>query len=160
MFFNVLFWRSFPCPCQLLSPFWWWWPPLASVLPLLHLVAVVLVLDMWSVVGVAPVVSSQRLGVACEPISNYACFLISAFLPTSQPTWAAESDRSEGSTDVHLELTGLISKEVIWGNHLFQGCYPSSRYFLELPLESVVPASDSLNDMEAALRSFSAESRE
>lgn len=87
-------------------------------------------------------------------------FFISVFLPTSQPTWAADSDRREGSIDVHLELTGLISKEVIWGNHLFQGCYSFCEYFLELPLESVVPALDSLNDTEAALCSFSAESLE
>lgn len=97
---------------------------------------------------------------ACEPISDYACFLhlcVSPYFPAH--LGAADSDRREGSTDVQLELTGLISKEVIWGNHLFQGCYPSSEYFLELLLESVVPALDSLNDTEAALYSFSAESR-
>lgn len=39
------------------------WPPLASLLLYLHLVAVVLVLDMWSVLGVAPFVSPRRVGV-------------------------------------------------------------------------------------------------
>lgn len=85
----------------------------------------VLVLDMGSVLGVAPVVSSRRLGVACEPISDCACFLhlcVSPYFPAH--LGAADSDRREGSTDTQLELTGLISKEVIWGNHLFQGCYP------------------------------------
>lgn len=49
-----------------------------------HLVAVVLVLDMWSVRGVAPFVSSWRVGVACELISDYACFLhlrVSPYFP-------------------------------------------------------------------------------
>lgn len=37
-------------------------------------------------------------------------FFISVSLPTSQPTWAAESDRREGATGVHLKLTGLICR--------------------------------------------------
>lgn len=105
---NVLFWCRFPCLYPLLSPFRWWWPPLAAILPLLLLVAVVLVLDMWSVLGVAPVVSSWRVGVACELISDYASFLhlcVSPYFPAHLGSriwqegrchrWALEINRTD-----------------------------------------------------------------
>ena len=41
---------------------------LAPLVPPLRLVAVVLVLDMWSVLGVTPFVSSRRVGAVCGPI--------------------------------------------------------------------------------------------
>lgn len=115
----------------LLAPFWWWWPPLASALPLLHLVAVVLVLDTWSVLGVAPVVSFWRVGVPCELISDFACFLHLCVSPYF-PAHLGSRMRQEGRcpTGEHLKLTGLIFKRSGLGKPFIPGMLPLFKVFL------------------------------
>lgn len=67
-------------------------------------------------------------------------------LPASQPTWAAESDRS-GATGVHLKLTGLIFERSDVGKPIYsRDVDPIQSISWNLPLESVVPAWNSLND--------------
>lgn len=57
-------------------------------------------------------------------------FFISVSLPTSQPTWAAESDRREGATGGHWKLTGLILKRSDLGKPFIPGVLPLFKVFL------------------------------
>lgn len=68
-------------------------------------------------------------------------------LPTSQPTWAVESETRSGATGVHLKLTGLIFESSGFGKPIYsRDVAPIQSIARNLPLESVVPALNSLND--------------
>lgn len=99
LFYLLMFYfgAAFPvCICSCLISGGGGPPPPASLFPHLNLVAVVLVLDMWSVLGVTPFVSSQRVGWFVNRSSDRACFFSSLCLSPSLPGPPGQQNLREG----------------------------------------------------------------
>lgn len=102
-------------------------------------VAVVLVLDMWSVLGVAPFVSPQRVVVVVVNWSSiHACFfplsLSPPTTPLSSPSGQQNLIQGEIAIGAHLKLTGLLVQSSYLGKLSSQVMLRLFKIFLGITL--------------------------